>query len=56
MLLNLMNFYFVVNLIYKNNFINYFIFCRLKMLNLFWSIEIGNGIFWIVWELEYFGF
>lgn len=50
------NFYSAVNLIYKNNFINHSISCRSKMLNLPWSIETGNGIFWTAWESEYFGF
>lgn len=50
------NFYSTVNLIYKNNFINHSISCRSKMLNLPWSIETGNGIFWTAWESEYFGF
>lgn len=50
------NFYSAVNLIYKNYFINHSISCRSKMLNLPWSIETGNGIFWTAWESEYFGF
>lgn len=54
--LNSTNFYSAVNLIYKNYFINHSISCRSKMLNLPWSIETGNGIFWTAWESEYFGF
>lgn len=50
MSLNSKNFYSAVNLIYKNNFINHSISCRSKMLNLPWSIETGNGIFWTAWE------
>lgn len=56
MSLNSTNFYSAVNLIYKNYFINHSISCRSKMLNLPWSIETGNGIFWTAWESEYFGF